>query len=643
MDELDQYLDALARVYFQAVMSREHHDLLSRMGGIMRVAARDVEQLDEQEAWWEHLVDIRGMHDRRRQRAVGLWRAHRRAIGEQLVGTSPRLALERFFRTYQTRPNSLAAVQHMGQETISTLGALPQWRFDLTANRSRIQRQLDTLRSPWGAIATAAAWGYIIATDRNWQEHIPENWERALSVGEFGALFGDLVEAHGRALQQRQQIRDVQHGPEAGHAAQVQSQAAGRSTRGVSPAQRQTQARGADRPGGGQAVQGRAAGRGGQPRAAATETRRAPASASSAVAGSTPAPAAGAGARVQPGAVGQAPPPASQDVLSRAVRTLRRNVAGLADAGRSVETRTRDQAHRRRAVEGRRMLDRAARVLDSLVQSTRNARITDHARGFIAALNPFDIQRITRTLWGYRQHLVQPLRRGMGASDAPAAEQSRASRSAVLNAVVGVLGEMFGRQMISSSQRARATAQARRAGVQSPVIDVQLRTRRDRPDPRRQLAEAGDPGLRVAVQGGRLFVFGLVETKAGRAGTSSSAMQRQLEGMRRRLTTEPVRVEMSDGRVVEFSPDRVVLAPALTITTIMASDVRAPTFTQAWTQQHFPGGHFHATMPLTRAQIRDVAAAFVAAGAQAFRVPGQEGRVRRTQREQLRPEEQRAR
>jgi len=288
-------------------------------------------------------------------------------------------------------------------------------------------------------------------------------------------------------------------------------------------------------------------------------------------------------------------------------------------------------------MEGRRGLDRSARILDSLPRAIRSMgeAVGAQARGFLAAMNPFDMRSLTRTLWSFRHHLVAPLQQG-GAG--------RPNRRAVLNAVVAVVAETFGRMMISNAQRARAIAQAGSSAGHGPVQEVRLRTVRPDADARRRFPEAGDPGLRVSIRGDNLHmhIYACVETKGGRAGTGPRAMRQQLEGMLHRLRNEPVRVEFPDGRVTVFQPEHVTLDPRLSITTIFVSDRRPPRFSPEWLQAHFPGGHFHGRLPLTRAQIRDVAAALVSAAAQAFRVPGEEGSVRRTQGERLRPNETRA-
>ncbi len=147
-------------------------------------------------------------------------------------GLAPTDAMRIHFGTYGHSPNTPTALARMRQDVIDASGTRQQWRQDLHLFRQRAGRGLSTMTSStFGAIAAGA---YFIATADDWEQGTPEEWDRALDVGDGVASVMAAAEGAMEARGGRARNRAVTHGPERGRVAVVQQQrATSAATRGT--------------------------------------------------------------------------------------------------------------------------------------------------------------------------------------------------------------------------------------------------------------------------------------------------------------------------------------------------------------------------------------------------------------------------
>ena len=193
--QVRQYLRLMGQLYFEGAISDFHPDLLSRFGGSLRMAGMDAEHARVDPASILHME--RRIADRWTAARIG-WQRHVDQIRSRLAGgTPPSAAIYQYCANCRTTPHSPAQLQLMLRREMMANGhQVSHWQVATLRFRERFDRGSAVMRDTFGAFATMTA---LAMTADDWTHATPEEWDRALSVGEIGVIIGTMAGAHADA------------------------------------------------------------------------------------------------------------------------------------------------------------------------------------------------------------------------------------------------------------------------------------------------------------------------------------------------------------------------------------------------------------------------------------------------------------
>lgn len=197
--EIDEYLALMARLYMEGVCSNESTSTLQSFGGVMVLAAKDQKAVHTEEDAILYLDMPRTIAERWTQ-ALTAWKHHEARILEAVrQGKSPAEAVFDHLRKHQASPHTPEQLRTMvQQEWMSDGRIVSAWQAPIIRRREHAQRVTGMLTgSSFGAIATMVA---LAATAEDFHNATPEEWSRAMDVGDVANLIGKMANQHTKAV-----------------------------------------------------------------------------------------------------------------------------------------------------------------------------------------------------------------------------------------------------------------------------------------------------------------------------------------------------------------------------------------------------------------------------------------------------------
>ena len=195
--EFKRYLRMMGKLYFEGAISDFHPNLLKRFGGSLAMCAGDVQHIRIDPDSWFGLE--RGTQDR--WAAAGRsWHLHAAQIQVLLnAGNSPTDAVFNYCARFRTTPHTPAQLEQALMKVMMTNGSVvSSWQVSTLEFRQRLERGSKVMKDTFGAIG---ALGALVVTAKDWQNATPQEWDRALNVGEVTAAIGQMAGAHADARQ----------------------------------------------------------------------------------------------------------------------------------------------------------------------------------------------------------------------------------------------------------------------------------------------------------------------------------------------------------------------------------------------------------------------------------------------------------
>jgi hypothetical protein len=191
--DFNEYLRQCGFLYVEAVVSGIDGGILRRLGGSIAIAGHHTENLWTQKNAYLGFIDRTREQKEVRPLAAQRWRMVRNEIAQEVAaGRPPTKALEEVMQRYGTSPHTILQVQSLGEKVWDPTGgpASFPWIVDLRIVQEHFRRSSATMTNTFGALFTA---GYLIATAKDWQHATPEEWDKALKVGEIGVTLGEVA------------------------------------------------------------------------------------------------------------------------------------------------------------------------------------------------------------------------------------------------------------------------------------------------------------------------------------------------------------------------------------------------------------------------------------------------------------------